>query len=89
MEVADMVVVAELIQISPAIFDPNDFKLKKAAVIKLNISMEGVTDGQAIGSDAEAELERQIGKEIIRVIKDAKTDYLIPNEIKEFKGLEK
>ena len=72
---------AEVISITPSILDPNDFMLKKSAVIKLRMSrmsVEKIVDSQAIGGDAEADLERQVGKEVLRAIGDAKPDYLIP-----------
>ena len=67
-----MKVKAELVLVTPAVLDPGTFLPEKTAVVKLKVAglAEDVMNAQALG-DSEAELEREIGKEVLRVLKES------------------
>lgn len=68
-----MKIEAELILMSPATLDPETFLPEKTAVVKLRVVglAEEVMDAEALGDESEATLEREIGKEVLRVLKES------------------
>ena len=64
----DYMIEAELILTTAAILNPNSFVPEKSAVIKLKMSAENIVDTKALGGDAKDDLERQVGREVIKAL---------------------